>query len=145
MGAAVSIRGVIIESRQHREQDVIIKILTGQNGIISACVPGAKKPSSRLAPYSVPAVFADFVCTQSKGFLYVKEAEIVEGFRCLYSSIEALTVASHLFDITNDVAMDIENGIHVYPVLLTCLYRLSKRPQDYRLVAAVFEWRVMND
>ena len=83
MGTSFSIRGVVIATRPHKDQDAIITILHPQHGLLSAVVPGARKHSSRLASMATPPLLADIVLSESKGFYYVKEGESVESFRGL--------------------------------------------------------------
>ena len=68
MGAGFTIRGVVIASKPHRDQDAIITILTYEQGLISVMVPGAKKHSSRLASLATPPLLADMVLSESKGY-----------------------------------------------------------------------------
>ncbi len=142
MAGAFSIRGVVIQSRPHKDQDAIITILTYQQGLVQATVPGAKKHSSRMASLATPPLLADFVLSESKGFYYLKEGETVESFRGLYQSFEALTAASHILEVTKDTAVDIESAQALYPLLLYVLYDLSQHPEKYRQIVAAFEWRV---
>lgn len=144
MGASFSIRGIVIASRPHRNQDAIITIFTPQQGLISVMVPGAKKHSSRLAPLATPPLLADFMLSESKGFYYLKEGETVESFRGLYDSFEALTSASHILEIVKDTAVDPESSQSLFPLLVYVLYDLSKHPDKYRQIVAAFEWRVMD-
>ncbi|MBR5937589.1 MAG: DNA repair protein RecO [Clostridiales bacterium] len=144
MGNSFTIRGVVISSKPHRDQDAIITILTYQQGLISAMVPGAKKHSSRMAPLATPPHLADIVLSESKGFYYVKEGETVESFRGLYDSFEALTCASHILEVVKDTAVDLESSQTLYPLVLYVLYDLSKHPEKYKAIVSAFEWRVMD-
>lgn len=144
MGATISMRGVVIASRPHKDQDAIITILTYQQGLIQATVPGAKKHSSRMASLATPPLLADFVLSESKGFYYLKEGETVESFKGLYQSFEALTSASHILEVTKDTAVDLESSQALYPLLLYVLYDLSTHPEKYRQIVAAFEWRVVD-
>ena len=144
MGASFRIRGVVIASKPHKDQDAIITILTPQQGLLSATVPGARKHSSRLAPMANPPVLADLVLSESKSFYYLKEGETVESFRGLYDSFEGLTCASHILEVVRDTAVDPDSAKALYPLLLYVLYDLSKHPEKYRQIVAAFEWRVMD-
>ncbi|MBO4747265.1 MAG: DNA repair protein RecO [Clostridiales bacterium] len=144
MGATFTIRGVVIASRPHRDQDAIITILTPKQGLVSVMVPGAKKHSSRLASLATPPLLADMVLSESKSFYYLKEGETVESFRGLYDSFEGLTSASHILEVVKDTAIDPESSQSLYPLLLYVLYDLSKHPEKYRQIVAAFEWRVMD-
>lgn len=144
MGASFTLRGLVIGAKPHRDQDAIISILTPNQGVISAMVPGAKKHSSRLASMATPPILADLVLTDSKGFYYLKEGETVESFRGLYDSFDALTCASHILEVVRDVCVDPESSSILYPLSLYVLYDLSSHPQKYRQIVAAFEWRVMD-
>lgn len=142
MGASMTLRGLVIGAKPHRDQDAIISILTPNQGVVSAMVPGAKKHSSRLASMATPPILADMVLTDSKGFYYLKEGETVESFRGLYDSFDALTCASHVLEVIRDTAIDAESCQAIYPLALYILYDLSKHPEQCRQIVAAFEWRV---
>ncbi|MBP5493153.1 MAG: DNA repair protein RecO [Clostridiales bacterium] len=144
MGVSFTLRGLVVASKPHRDQDAIITILSHQKGVVYAMVPGAKKHSSRFASMATPPVLVDFVLSESKGFYYLKEGEIVESFRGLYDSFEALTCASHILEVIRDTAVDIESSQILFPLVLHVLYDLSKHPEKYRQIVAAFEWRVMD-
>lgn len=144
MGASITVRGLVISTKPHRDQDAIISILTPNRGVISATVPGAKKHSSRYASMATPPMLANMVLTDSKGFFYLKEGEAVESFRGLYNSFDALTCASHILEVIHDVCVDTESSSALYPLTLYVLYDLSKHPEKFRQIVAAFEWRVMD-
>jgi DNA repair protein RecO (recombination protein O) len=138
----LSIRGIVIRSVLHKENDRIIGILTREHGIVHAIVPGAGKPSSRFAYSTKPLMLCDFVLAKTRDFYYLRESEIVEPFLPVQEDIEKLTAAAHMLEITSDVCVDRESAGEMYPLILYGLYALARKESDYRLIVSIFEWKV---
>lgn len=138
----LSIRGIVIRSVIHKENDRIIGILTREHGVVHAIVPGAGKPSSRFAYPTQPLMLCDFVLAKSREFYYLRESEIVEPFLPVQEDIEKLTAAAHMLEITSDVCVDRESAGEIYPLLLYALTALARKEADYRLIVSIFEWKV---
>ncbi len=134
----------MLSAKPHREQDRLIRVLTAENGVIHVCAPGAGKLGSRHGITAQPGTLSDFTMSDSKGFHYLSESELVEPFRGLYEDIERLTVAAHLLEIISDICVSTDISSTVYPYAVCALYALSKRKKDYMLIASAFEWKMMD-
>lgn len=141
--SALSVRGIVLSSKPHREHDRILRILTATNGLIHACAPGAGKPTSRHGPSSQPGALSDFCLSSSKDFMYLSESELIEPFRGIYEDIEKLTAASHLLEIASDAAIDAEMTRSIYPLLVHSMYYLSEGKKPITFVICTFEWKMM--
>lgn len=141
--SAISVRGLVLSSEKHKEHDRIIRILTRTHGKISACAPGAGRPSSRHGASAQPGVLSDFCLTRSRDFMYLSESELVEPFRGIYEDIEKLTACSHLIEIAEDVSIDNELCEEMYPFLIHSLFVLSESDKDIRIIISAFEWKLM--
>lgn len=122
----------------------MIRILSRRRGVISAIVPGAGKMNSRNAACARPGVYASLTLTLSRSFHYVSESQIIESFMGIYENIEALTAMAHVLEISSDIAISPENANDIFPYVIYTLHALSARRKDYRLVVAVFEWKIMD-
>ncbi len=142
--AFLACRGLVIRSNLYRDSDRIITVLTKNHGTLTARASAAAKSNSPLALASAALVLCDFVFTAKGDYLYVKEAEIIEHFSPIQENVELLTTAAHLLEITADTAVEGESCSQIYPLLLYALYRLAKAGSDYRLLAAIFEWKIMS-
>lgn len=142
--SSMKLRGLVLSSRPHKEQDRLIRVLTIENGVLLACAPGAGKTGSRHALSAQCGTLSDFTFNHSRGFLYVKESEIVEPFRGLYEDIEKLTAAAHILEITSDVCVSQDISSVIYPVTICALFALSETRKNTSPVISAFEWKVMD-
>lgn len=142
--AVLSVRGIVLSSKPHREHDRILRILTASHGLIHACAPGAGKPTSRHGPSAQPGALSDFCLTSSKDFMYLSESELIEPFRGIYEDIEKLTAASHLLEIASDAAIDTDMIRSIYPLLVHAMYYLSEGKRPIAFVLCAYEWKMMD-
>lgn len=142
--SVLSVRGIVLSSKPHKEHDRILRILTASHGLIHACAPGAGKPTSRHGPSSQPGALSDFCLSSSKDFMYLSESELVEPFRGIYEDIEKLTAASHLLEIASDASIDAEMTRSIYPLLVHAMYYLSEGKKSVAFVISAYEWKMMD-
>ncbi len=142
--SALSVRGIVLSSKPHKENDRLLRILTASHGLIHACAPGAGKPTSRHGPSSQPGALSDFCISTSRDFMYLRESELVEPFRGIYEDIEKLTAASHLIEIASDASIDAEMTRLIYPLLVHAMYFLSEGTKSISLVICAYEWKMMD-
>ena len=90
----VNCRGIILGSREYKEKDRLVSVLTPEMGLITVCAKGTAKPGSRNAFASVPFMIVDLVLTTSHGYYYLKDGSVVENNSGIMNNLEAMTVAS---------------------------------------------------
>lgn len=139
----IKVKAVVLSSRSHKENDRIIRILSPELGVFSACVPGAGKVNSKHGFSTRPGMLSEFVMSKSKGFYYIAESDLIYSFQGIEQSIEQLTALAHILEISQDTAMDSAAVKLIYELLVYTMHALSQN-KDYRLVVSAFEWRIMD-
>ena len=91
-----SCRGIILASREFKEKDRLVSVLTADRRLVTICAKGSGRPGSKSAFASIPFMVCDFVVSVSHGYYYLKEGTIVENNSDIMNSLEAMTCASHM-------------------------------------------------
>lgn len=140
----ITLRGVVLSSRDFKEKDKIISFLSSTSGVIDICVKGTSKQGSKLAAITVPFIVADVVVTLTGNFYYVKDYSIVESNSSIMSSLEAMTVASHMTSVLSSSYISGSDSKPFYELLVYSLYYLSQNLTRYLVVYSAFNWRLLS-
>ena len=139
----VNCRGIILGSREYKEKDRLVSVLTPEMGLITVCAKGTAKPGSRNAFASVPFMIVDLVLTTSHGYYYLKDGSVVENNSGIMNNLEAMTVASHISECLKDSTYDAADARQAYELAICAFYVLSRSPEQYLTVYSAFNWRLL--
>lgn len=140
----ITLRGVVLSSRDFKEKDKIISFLSSTSGVIDICVKGTSKQGSKLAAITVPFIIADVVVTLTGNFYYIKDYSIIESNSQIMSSLEAMTVASHMTSVLSSSYINGTDSKPYYELLVYSLYYLSQNISKYLIVYSAFNWRFLS-
>lgn len=140
----INCKGIILQSREYKEKDRLVTILTPDLGLITVCAKGTAKPGSRNSFASVPFMLCDLVLTVSHGYYYLKDGSVIENNSGIMNSLEAMTVASHISECLKDSAYDSGDARQTYELAVYAFYVLSRSPEKYLTVYSAFNWRLLS-
>lgn len=140
-----NIRGVILFSREFKEKDRILTVITADRGILSFCVKGAGSGKGKNSYTSVPFMLCDFVINSSGGFNYLKEGNIIESNSGIMNSLEAMAVAGHIGRVLSESILQSDNSAKAYELCVYAYYVLGINPDRYSEVYCAFNWKLLND
>lgn len=141
----ISIRGVILSSREFKEKDRMLTVITADRGIVSFCVKGVSGKNAKNAFVSVPYMLCDFVITRSGNFNYMKEGNIIESNSGIMGSLECMAVAGHIARILSDAVLQSDNAKSAYELCVYAYYALGKFPERYVEIYCAFNWKFLTD
>ena len=139
----VTLKGIILKTSEYKEKDRMISVLTRDMGIVSICVKGVSGKKSRNSFAAVPFSYCDFVVSDSHGFYYLKEGNVISGNTGIMDSLEAMAVAGHISECLCYTVMQSENSRDAYELAIYAYYALSSDPSSYLNVLVVFNWKLM--
>ena len=139
----VNCRGIILGSREYKEKDRLVSVLTPDMGLITVCAKGTAKPGSRNAFVSVPFMLCNLVLTTSHGYYYLKDGSVIENNSGIMNNLEAMTVASHIAECLKDSTYDATDAGQAYELAVYAFYVLSRNPDKYLTVYSAFNWRLL--
>lgn len=140
---SISSRGIILNSREYKDKDRLVSVLSKDHGLITICAKGCGKQGSKNAFMSIPFMVIDFVCSISHGYYYLKDGSIVENNSGIMNSLESLTTASHFAECLMDSSLQSENSREAYELAAYAFYSIATRPQDYKVLYSAFNWRLL--
>jgi len=137
----VKTEGIIIRETPVSENDKFLTVLTPELGKISVYANGVRNIKSPYLNTSQLLCYNEFMLTEKKGKLWLKEIASIERFEPLRSDIELFTLTQYFMEVVNDVCMDEEPENDMYNLILNVLVLLCKNTIPVRQVKGIFELR----
>lgn len=116
---------MVTRATSYRDNDKMLSLFTLENGIVSACLRGAKKPDSKFAFAGEPFCFCEYVLSEKDGRRTVKEATQIDGFYNLRFDVDSFAAASSVAEFVNAFMLD---GMKSYELFLAVI-------NSYKLMA----------
>lgn len=136
-------KGIILKTSEYKEKDRMIQVLTRERGIVNICVKGVSGKTSKVSFVSLPYSYCDFTVTDSHGFYYLKEGNVISGNTGIMDSLEAMAVAGHISECLCWSVMQSENARDVYELAIYSYYALSADPSSFLTVMIAFNWKLL--
>ena len=134
------VRGLVIRTVDIKETDRLITIFTEERGAVTALARGARSHKSRKMSSTMQFCYANFILYGQGDKLWVKEAELIESFFELRSTIEGLALAAYIAEVLSDVAVE-EAEKDLLRLSLNSLYAIASGKYSPEKIKAVFEIR----
>ena len=136
------VTGLVLRTTEYKESDLILNILTREQGLISTKARGVRTNRSRNKGACQLLCYSEFTIAENRGFSAVSEATAIEMFPELRTDIELLSLASYFAQAAEVLSQEDAGSGEVLSLTLNALYALAKlrKPQD--LVKAAFELRL---
>lgn len=125
------------------DDDRIINILTKETGVITAFAKGARRPRSKLAAATEALCYSRLVLFQSKNWIYVDAAEVIDGFFGLRGDITALSLSSYIAELSLELAPKESAADDYLRLVLNSLHFLREKSRAEWLVKAIVELRLL--
>lgn len=134
------VKGLVIRTTDIRESDRLITIFTEEEGVLSAMAQGARSLKSRKMSSTMQFCYSRFFLYQKGENYYVREAELIESFFDLRSSIEGLALAAYIADVLSDVTVAAEER-ELLRLSLNSLFAIANKKYPLNKIKAAFEIR----
>ena len=137
--------GLVLKETRYKESDRIITILTPGLGVISASAQSSLRLKNKLFSACGLFCYSEFVLLPGRNMYTVREAESKNVFHGIASSIEGMSLAMYMAEMAAALSPTGEEAEKELRLLLNCLYMLSEKKADLRVIKAVFELRTMSE
>ena len=127
---------LILRSRDHREADRILTLLTPDLGRLDAVAKGARKPASRKAGKVEPFMLVRTQLQRSKFLPFVGEVQLLNPFQVCRQSLTAIVAASYACELVYNLTVEGEESDladEVFGSLLTVLTQIESEPDHPNL------------
>lgn len=135
--------GIVLKSKDYREADQLLTILTPGFGRIDAIAKGVRKPRSRLRSGTQQLCRSRFLFYAGKNLATVTQCEVQSIFAPLRQDLRRLAYAYYLVEIADVVALPGQASPGIYNPLNHALELLATI--DPELVARAFEARILKN
>ena len=137
----IKVKGIVTRAVQYKENDKILTVLTAEYGRISVYCHGAKSNKSKHLTSCRLFCYSEFVLTKKKDFYYIKEADYIEAFFDIVSSVDKLFLGQYFLEVVNEISVEGERHDGLLRLLLNSLYALAKDITAPTVVKSTFELR----
>lgn len=140
------VKGIILNSKDYKESDKLLSILTLELGKILVVAKGVKKYKSKLKAYTQPFCFANFELTNSKngGAYVLTGVEEIENFYDLTGNINKFEYAFCILEIADKVCREGVLYQGLFLEILKSLQTLLDKNVNEKLVLIKFILNVLN-
>lgn len=122
---------LILRSRDHREADRILTLLTPDLGRLDVLARGARKPASRKSGKVEPFMLVRIQLQQSKFLPFVGEVQLLNPFQGCRESLQAIVASSYACELVYNLTVEGEESDlneEVFGSLLTVLTEVDDEP-----------------
>ena len=135
-------KGLVLREAQYQDADLILTVLTTDQGLMTLRARGVRGKSSRLKAACQLLAYSEFTVFLDRGFAAVREAEALEMFPELRGDLELLSLGSYFAQAAEVLAQEDQPNPEILSLTLNALYALCKLKRPQELVKAAFELRL---
>ena len=137
----LKIQGLVLRRTDYNDHDVLLTILSRDQGKITAKVRGLRRKNSPLTAQCQLLSFSEFTLFEYRGMYTVNEAQSIELFHGLRQDLVKLSLATYFAQVAETVSQEDLPSPELLSLVLNCLYAMTKLRQPEEKVKAVFEMR----
>ena len=137
-------KGLVIGSRDYKENDKLLTIFSLEYGKINARLVGVKKPKAKLKVFKELFCVADFVATENNGFLTITSADLIDSFHDLTLDIDRFYEGCSIVDALDKITVSNDQNAALFIETLgalkaVCYDKTSKSYALCKFLIDVFE------
>lgn len=144
MRASYATPAIVLRTRPFGESDRIVSFLTANFGKVTGIAKGAMRSRKRfvnsLEPFAL--INLSFQDTSPSNLVFILTADLVLGYRHLASSLERISHAAYLVEITEGLIGEREENIAIYQHLKDGLGYLEQHGTSLRFLTS-FELKLL--
>lgn len=136
-------KGLVLRETRYKEADLILTVLTADQGKLTVRARGALRKASRTAAAGQTLCFSEFTLFGNKGRWTADEASSVEQFLGLRENFENLSLGYYFAELLDTVCAEEVPDPLALSLGLNALYALSNNLWNPQHIKAVFELRLL--
>lgn len=140
----IRVKGIILNSSDHKEKDKMVTIFTLEQGKINGVLKGVKLAKSKLKFASQPFCFAQFELVKNNDFYTITQVDLIEAFYDLTLDYDKFMRGASMLKVCNKV---LKKGIvnpKLFLTLLNSLNLLTYSKADEKLIVIKFILEFLN-
>ena len=138
----LKVQGLVLRRTEYNDHDVLLTILTRDQGKLTAKARGLRRKNSPLTAQCQLLAFAEFTLFEYRGMYTINEAQTIELFPQLRRDIVKLSLATYFAQVAETVSQEDLPSPELQALVLNCLFALCKLDEPEGKIKAVFELRL---
>ena len=135
------VRGIVVSEMAKGESDKLLRVLTGEEGVLTVRAPGVRKLSATNLRSAQLFAYSDLLLYEKNGFFTLQESILQEDFYDLRADVTAFALGCYLCELASAVSVGGEEGVEILRLLLNALYAAEKKLADPQVIKTAFEFR----
>ena len=135
--------GIVLRASPAGESDLLVVLLTGDRGVVSAFAKSARRPKNKLHAGSCVFSYGSFTFFEGSSALKMTECEPLENFFDLRNDIEALALAQYFCELAGELAPVEDDADEFLRLILNALHMLMNKKRPQAQLKAVVELRLL--
>lgn len=140
----ITVKGIVLNTKDYKDNDKLITILTLEKGKILVKARGVKKSSSKLKAFCQSFCFADFELIESKAGYVLTGVNEIENFFGLTSDIDKFSYAFAVLEIVNKLCQENQVYVDIFIDTLRCLKQMNFENTNPVMCLAKYIINVLN-
>ena len=136
------VKGIVVRETAKGENDKLLTVLTGEEGVLSVRAPGVRKLSASNLRSAQLFAYSDLLLYVKNGFYTLQESILREDFYALREDVTDFALGCYLCELASAVSVGGEEGNEILRLLLNALYAAEKKIASPKLIKAAFEFRL---
>lgn len=118
--------GIVLARRNFGEADRILVVYSKVFGRISLIAKGVRRPKSRKRGHIEVFSLINFQASAGRGLDIMTEAELIDGFKGVRSSLNKISLAYYLSEVVGRITHEGEPNKELFELILEYLNKLKK-------------------
>lgn len=136
------VRGIVVRESAKGENDKLLTVLTGEEGVLTVNAPGVRKLSASNLRSAQLFAYSDLLLYAKNGYYTLQESILQEDFYALREDVTDFALGCYLCELASAVSVGGEEGNEILRLLLNALYAAEKKVAAPRIIKAAFEFRL---
>ncbi|MBQ3154539.1 MAG: DNA repair protein RecO [Clostridia bacterium] len=136
------VKGIVVREAAKGENDKLLTVLTGEEGVLTVSAPGVRKISATNLRSAQLFAYSDMLLYVKNGFYTLQESILHEDFYALREDVTEFALGCYLCELASAVSVGGEEGTEILRLLLNALYAAEKKLASPRVIKAAFEFRI---
>jgi DNA repair protein RecO (recombination protein O) len=137
----LNVRGLVVRATEYKERDLLLTLLTSEQGRITVKVRNVRRRNSPLAVACQLLALSEFTLFEYKDYYVVNDAHVVELFSGLRQDVKKLALATYISQVASLISQEDIPSPELLPLVLNCLFGLSSLDINCEKIKTVFELR----
>jgi DNA repair protein RecO (recombination protein O) len=139
----IKTKALVLREANFGEADKIITVLTKERGKIAISAKGARKPRSPFVAGTQQFCYCDFIVYDNKNVAILSQVEIIESFHNIRNDLFKISYAAYFMELIEKIIVEEVPSEQVLKLTLKTLQILNKTIYDPKLIARIYEFRLM--